>query len=253
MLGCATQVLPLVRCGAIYEKVYLEDISDELHEPAANLREALVNLYAKILQLLARAKHDLSNSRAMRFLHALLHSGEGEELIQDLNKAEKQLGSAVRACQAVQAKTNNEESQKLLQSLDKPLRHIDDGVKTILDKVSADDRSKMLDMLSSVAFGDQHIRRTKSRTEGTGKWLLKHREFHDWETSSSSSILWLKGKSVLSTTRFQTRLADKQQWAPVNLYLRLMWSIATGSTIPANVNRLMKVSHFSITAKTTRS
>ncbi|KAI0449027.1 hypothetical protein F5B21DRAFT_495696 [Xylaria acuta] len=209
MLGCATQVLPLVRCGAVYERVYLEDISDEFHESAINLREALVDLYAKILQLLAHAKHDLKESGARRFLHAIVHPGEGEESIQDLDKAEKQLSFVVQACEAVQTKGNKTEARKLLQSLDKPLRHIDEGVKAILDTVSAHDRSKMLDTFSSVAFGDQHLRRTKSRTEGTGQWLLRHQKFHDWETSSSSSILWLTGQMGAGKSILASNVVDR--------------------------------------------
>ncbi|RYC65916.1 hypothetical protein CHU98_g284 [Xylaria longipes] len=209
MLGCATQVLPLVRCGAVYEEVYLKDISDEFLESAANLREALVNLYAKILQVLAHAKHALNESGAVRFLHVLLHPSKGEESIQNLDEAGKQLGSVVQACEAAQRKSHNAKTQKLLQSLDKPLRRIDDGVKAILDKVSAYDRSKMLDTLSNIAFGDQHLRRTKSRMEGTGKWLLKHQKFHDWETSSSSSILWLTGKIGAGKSVLTSNVVDR--------------------------------------------
>ncbi|KAI1828523.1 hypothetical protein F4861DRAFT_544755 [Xylaria intraflava] len=204
MLGCATRILPLVRCGAIYEKVYLKDISDESEESAANLREAIINIYAKVFQVLARAKHYLNQNSAVRFLHALLNLDESEELLQALDKAEMQLASAVQACQSVQTQNYSANAQKLLQSLDKPLRHIDERVKIILERVSADDRFKLLDTFSKVAFGDQHIRRTKSRTEGTGTWLLKHQKFRDWEISSSSSILWLTGtigagKSVLAS------------------------------------------------------
>ncbi|RWA07141.1 hypothetical protein EKO27_g7963 [Xylaria grammica] len=183
MLGCATQVLPLVRCGAVYEKVYLKDSSEEFHEAVTNLREALVNLYVKILQLLFHAKHYLDKNVAVRFLHALLYPGESEESIQGLDKAGTQLSLAVQACQSVQTKSNNAEARKLLQSLDEPLRHIDEGVKTILETVSADDRSKMLDTFSN--------------------------KFYEWETSSSSSILWLTGKMGAGKSILTSNVVDR--------------------------------------------
>ena len=122
MLGCVAQVLPLVRYGAVYVKVYLKDLSGEFDESAVNLREVLVNLYAKVLEVLARAKNELNGSGGTRFLNALLHPGEGEELVQALDEAGKQLGLAVQACEAVQSKKQNAEARELLQSLDKPER-----------------------------------------------------------------------------------------------------------------------------------
>lgn len=209
MLGCATEVLPLVRCGAVYEKVYLKDISNEHHESTTNLRDALVNLYEKILYLLAGAKHDLSKRGAERFLKALLNPGASEQFMQELNKAELRLDSAVQACQAVQIKETNSEALEILQGLDKPLRRIDETVETILETASANYRAETLAMLSRIRFGDQHLRRTKPRVEGTGQWLLKHPKFHYWETSSSSSILWLTGKIGAGKSTLASNVVDR--------------------------------------------
>ncbi|KAJ2988525.1 hypothetical protein NUW58_g3928 [Xylaria curta] len=212
MMGCVTQVLLLVRCSAIYEKVYLTDIPYESSQAASHLREALINLYSKILLLLARAKNDLNKSNSKRFLHALLNGGEGENLIQDMDKAEKQVELARQACEAVQTQRHNTEARKLLQTLDKPLRHIDNAVEAILEEVLVDKRAKMLNSFSAVAFGDQHLRRTKLRTEGTGKWLLKHPKFYNWETSSSSSILWLAGEMGTGKSLLTSNVIDRY-WA----------------------------------------
>ncbi|KAI0860616.1 hypothetical protein F4860DRAFT_199063 [Xylaria cubensis] len=209
ILGCATQVLPLVRCGVIYEKVYLKSKSSELHGPTISLREALVNLYASILRLLARTKHDLNTGGAKRFLYALLHPGEDGELVQDLEKAKTQLSFVLQACEAVQTNEHNKEARKLLESLAEPLRHIDKRVKTILDQESEKERTEMLDIFSNAAFGDQHHRRTKSRTKGTGTWLLTHPKFQDWETSSSSSILWLTGKMGAGKSVLTSNVVDR--------------------------------------------
>ncbi|KAI0202456.1 hypothetical protein F4808DRAFT_468565 [Astrocystis sublimbata] len=194
VLGCAAKVLPLVRCGAVYERVYLQDVSVELREPLLTLRESLVNMYAKILQLLARAKQDLDKSTAKRFMEALLDGGKGEWR---------------RACQAAQVKEMSSENRKLLEDLQKPLRRIDDGVSAILEKMSARERKRILNKFSTVPIGDQHQRRANSRTEGTGTWLLQHQEFLDWETSSSSSILWLNGKMGAGKSVLASLVVDR--------------------------------------------
>ncbi|KAI1778949.1 hypothetical protein F4818DRAFT_402973 [Hypoxylon cercidicola] len=209
ILGCAAKALPLVKCGAVYEAVYLRDISDNSDESTANLREALVDLYAKILQLLARVKRDLKANGVELFLRALVHPGATEESIQKLDEAGKQLGLSVQACEAVQRKRENAKFQGLLESLDKPLRHIDEGVKIMLDKMSENDRTKMLDKFSNLSFGSQHERRTRYRIERTGKWLLNHQEFTEWEESSSSSILWLTGEMGVGKSILTSNVVDR--------------------------------------------
>lgn len=196
-----------MRRGAIYEKVYLECVPDEFPESARLLREALCITYKETLQLMARTKCALDESAGRRFLQALLYPGEGAQLLQGLNDAEARMGREVQACEAEQRKVENKLFRELLQSLEDPLRHNRVRLDAMLKTFDADERSRMLDLFSQIQVGDQHYRRTKMRTEGSGKWLLKHPKFQSWENSSSSSILWLTGQGrPLNDTliRFQT-------------------------------------------------
>ncbi|KAJ8120870.1 hypothetical protein ONZ43_g2534 [Nemania bipapillata] len=63
LLEYVEHVLSLVRYGAIYETVYLGDVSDA---PTKLLRRDLIDLYGKILILLAHVKQDLDSSRVKR-------------------------------------------------------------------------------------------------------------------------------------------------------------------------------------------
>lgn len=58
------------------------------------------------------------------------------------------------------------------------------------------DEEKYLDLLrwlSDMPFTRHHELRCQSRVPGTGGWLFRHKEFEDWATSSTSSILLIHG------------------------------------------------------------
>lgn len=198
ILSCAEAILPLVRCGAVYEEVYLNIKSDEPRAPTDDLRAALVGAYAKALELLARAIRDMRQSTLQQLWVALLHSGESEDPIKPLNNAETQLEKYVQACERHQRHLDNDQSQKLLYGLGKPLRHMNVNVEALLEGMQLEKRRRMLDNLSSIKFGDQHNSRKSARAEGTGEWIFKRQEFKLWENLSCSSIFWLTGQSMIS-------------------------------------------------------
>ncbi|KAF3019814.1 hypothetical protein E8E14_012763 [Neopestalotiopsis sp. 37M] len=198
-------VLPLVRRGAIYEKVYLEDAPEQVSESKRLLREAICNAYIEALKLMARVKSDLNKNAGQQFLDAVLHPGQDAVLVHGLTEAEARIGRDVQACEAEQRKMENKLSGELLRSLEAPLRYTQVSLDAILDTLSKNERSRMLEMFSHVQVGDQHHRRTKMRVEGSGEWLPKHSKFKTWENSNSSSILWLTGqvgagKTILAST-----------------------------------------------------
>jgi hypothetical protein len=53
--------------------------------------------------------------------------------------------------------------------------------------------NKILEWLSASPYYNHHQFLSQSRLSGLGKWLLNHKEYIDWQTSSSSSLLLLDG------------------------------------------------------------
>lgn len=132
----------------------------------------------------------------MRFIHALRNPGEGDGLVQDLFKAEQKLGLAVQACEAEHNKRASAENMELLERLNEPLRYIDNGVSALLQDMEQKALLEALEYVSTTDIADQHKERAGMRSEGTCEWLLEGPKFERWESSSSSSILWLKGRGL---------------------------------------------------------
>jgi len=55
-------------------------------------------------------------------------------------------------------------------------------------------RSKILNWISTIAYEDNHKATALGLLEGTGGWLCNKAEFQEWQASSASGILWLRGK-----------------------------------------------------------
>ena len=77
------------------------------------------------------------------------------------------------------------------------------------------DEKKYLDLLrwlSDMPFTRHHELRCQSRVPGTGGWLFRHKDFEDWATSSTSSILLIhgipgSGKSMLCSAIVDSLIA----------------------------------------------
>lgn len=55
------------------------------------------------------------------------------------------------------------------------------------------ERTKILKWMSRVEYAKHHLNAKEGCVEGTGEWLLQKEEFLEWQNSSTSSILWLRG------------------------------------------------------------
>lgn len=161
------------------------------------LRDALLAVYKEVIKLLVYTGDYLSKIGAERFFEALKHPGKGEEFLKSLTDAENRLNSDTQACIAVDL----EQTSDRIQQLQIPLRLINGRISEIHDYVIEKDLSFALNYISSIETGKQHERRCENRLQGTGEWLFEHKSFQEWESSGSSSFLWLTGQGILLAFR----------------------------------------------------
>lgn len=188
-MGCTDMVLCLVRRGRVYEEVYIGESPRSTAQK--DLKQRLVSVYKTCLEFLAFMDEEFKQGNLTRFLDALLNPGHGEKRVSEVKVLEQELASAAHPCDA----KAGEEHRKLLQSLEGPLKRVDDNVTALLERVQRDDREKIMEYISTVPVGSYHNEKRETRTGNTCEWLINHPKFLEWENLACSSVLWLQGNS----------------------------------------------------------
>ncbi|KAJ4245767.1 hypothetical protein NW762_013891 [Fusarium torreyae] len=204
ILGCTDIVLSLARRGRVYEEVYIgETPTTDVQE---DLKQTLVRVYKKCLEFLAFVDARFKQNRLGSFLNSLLDPGQAETEVTAVRDLEKELDMATRPCQAQRSEAHD----RLLRSLRKPLKRIDDKVATVLKRLEKAELEKVKETISSIPVGEQHGRIRQKRTPGTGEWLIQDRKrFLQWEQSSCSSVFWLQGKLGTGKSFLSSKVVDR--------------------------------------------
>jgi nucleoside-triphosphatase THEP1 len=80
-----------------------------------------------------------------------------------------------------------------LKDLDEPFSRMASQMSAINDNLTQQQRLMVFDWLSTVPYMSHHRSKVKTLLAGSGQWLVRKPEFVEWMESSSSSILWLHG------------------------------------------------------------
>ncbi|KAJ3545821.1 hypothetical protein NM208_g2322 [Fusarium decemcellulare] len=204
ILGCTDIVLCLARRGRVYEEVYIgESPSTSAQE---DMKQKLVSVYKTCLEFLAFVDTKFKQRRLGQFLDALLDPGNGEQRVSDVRDLEFELALAAQACEAESSLAKSDEQQKLLQSLQGPLKRIDDRVMAMLKKVEDAELRKVMNFISEIPVGAHHNEKLESRTHGTCEWVA---------VSIDPARLGM-GKSFLSSKvidRYRINHEETKQWS----------------------------------------
>ncbi|KAG4410527.1 hypothetical protein IFR04_016339, partial [Cadophora malorum] len=83
--------------------------------------------------------------------------------------------------------------RQTLRDLDEPTNRLVHQIRALNDNLKEEERLKIFEWLSTVEYRSHHRSKAKTLLPGSGRWLLKKREFGEWMNRSTSSILWLHG------------------------------------------------------------
>jgi hypothetical protein len=79
-----------------------------------------------------------------------------------------------------------------------PDRHVISIIGTgFAETIPGQRRREILNWISTIAYEDNHKATSSDLLEDTGGWLRNKPEFQEWQASSASGILWLRGKRKL--------------------------------------------------------
>lgn len=197
LLVCTEMITYLTNRCTIYESLYMPGA---IEQPALdNLNSTLVKLYAAILRLIVVANHLFPKHTVTRGWEALWKPTEVSDLIKKCQDLEPEVEFEVSNCERVRSQTADAAIVLLLNDLQKPIVRIDENVSYILEKLNKIDQFQMLEWISPLEPAVIHSVITKTRTENTCEWLLRHDQYKDWRNKSTSTILWLHGTGELRT------------------------------------------------------
>ncbi|KAF4879667.1 Myotrophin [Colletotrichum siamense] len=218
----------IARC-AIYEGLYLNPRSFPLRQPHTMLRDALVSLYAVILEWLSKAGVYYAKPVGRRCLAAITSPAPTLTSIAQKEQAVLQLASAIQD-QMVSTMAGVLETMDanfisllaILKDLEQPIVRIIGTLDLIANNMKAEEQARLAIWLSRIRHEYVH-KQVHRLVPDTGQWLLGKKEYIEWRDSSCSSTLWLHGvpgcgKSKLSSLVVQQhrdRVSCNANAAPV--------------------------------------
>ena len=210
LVGVERLTYLICRCQ-IYENLYLNDElsqPEEWKEAAKNLTSALLNLYSSMLTFLANAIRAYNQGAMSRTLHVILNPAEVTDLLDEWANLENDAELAANNCDRIyfrqtahqitfQIQASSQEQtqvlKQILADLQSPILRIDSRVTALCERLDNSERREILRWISGIPYEENHNFACQGRTCGTGKWLLRHKQYHEWRSSSASMILWLHG------------------------------------------------------------
>ncbi|KAI9763081.1 MAG: hypothetical protein M1840_000928 [Geoglossum simile] len=228
--GALLEALELV-AHTIAHNAIIEQIYADRELPAGGLRDALIKLYARVLQCLAVANryYGKSNLRvALRGYSGRLvgsiaeFPGSSQKLVDDIRAAQSDVDAAARLIDAdsqrelsdrvellsLEQHSAHSALRRLLEGLEEPIRRFDAKLFDLHDDLEKSKRREVLKWISMVPYEQHHENIRRGRLENSGMWLLEKDVFKRWKMSSASSILWLHGIAGSGKTKLVSTVID---------------------------------------------
>ncbi|KAF7552222.1 hypothetical protein G7Z17_g4483 [Cylindrodendrum hubeiense] len=181
------------RCQ-VFERLYTTDTLPL--EVAQSFQSALIELYTLLLQGLMRVAKFLSKNTMTRSFITVLLPTEISGLLSDLDDCEVEVKKEVSVCEAQSRFTTDKEMLRRLDgllSLEKPLLRVDENVAEVLSHITTQELIKILEWISEVKYTLHHQTFSQGRTSDTCGWIIRRTEFYEWQSTTSSTMLWLQG------------------------------------------------------------
>jgi ankyrin repeat protein/predicted nucleic acid-binding protein len=175
------------------ERLYIASAS-ALHN---QLCDALVKTYAVVLQFLARAVKFFDESAVARLTKAPFRSLHEDDM-KDLSTAEAEILKIAGLI----------DSERLL-NLNTQFIRLADYANTTTKAMEEQEYLEILNWLSRVPYSRHYASQQAMRLPCTGKWLVQHMDFRDWEATSSCSSLLLHGIAGCGKTALCTTVVEK--------------------------------------------
>ncbi|KAH0536068.1 hypothetical protein FGG08_007034 [Glutinoglossum americanum] len=187
----------LITQYVIIEHLYLRRPSVAKHQ----LEQALIALYAAVLEYLLKARRFYGRNTAKRMALSIVQTAETgvEKHLDKILDARTSVDFCVRL---VEAEETCRKLKLILEELERPVIRMATQLSGLCDSLQELERERVFQWMSNVPYMNHHKAKVKDCLPGSGRWLFENEKFIEWRKSSASSIMWLhgipgSGKSIL--------------------------------------------------------
>ncbi|KAK4237901.1 hypothetical protein C8A03DRAFT_34145, partial [Achaetomium macrosporum] len=180
-------IAELICRSALIEELLLRSLSPTADE----LRQALVLLYVRVMDYLARARAYVLQQRVLKSLS--LATSDLDESFHAIAGAQENVDRCFNLASVQANLERHEELKSVLADFQAPLNRWSEQLTKITDDLDAKKRTEVLHWLSAEPYLQHHEQAKEGVLEGTGQWLLSDPVFLKWKEDSASSMLWLHG------------------------------------------------------------
>jgi hypothetical protein len=198
------KVLFLLNRGAAYEFLLAHLRGHLSAETLANFEEALVQLYKCLLDFLAVALVVRDKNAFKRAFYAFWSPQDISSFCENCLELEKTLEIESKLVESQSNRETAESIERILKASD-CLEDMITDTKSLVQALRSEikeqhrreqeerENEEALSWVSSIPILDHHEDAREGRTPDTGQWVFTKPEFLNWETASSSSLLWIHG------------------------------------------------------------
>ncbi len=101
----------------------------------------------------------------------------------------------------LEERESNQKLNALLDDLSTPIKRMQAEIVEVNDWLSAEGKTKILQWFSPLPYQQYHVQASTDVLAGTGDWLLRDRRLKTWLSTSTPSILWLRGPPGFGKTK----------------------------------------------------
>lgn len=180
-----------IALGCVYE-TYLNRTNTP-RDPLKILHECLRGVYKCALQLMAMSAELLDKNPVAFIASSVWKPDDIIQKSKDFASLRKQLEEAVLAAQVAKTSRSDALLNLYLEKWGFSMAEIDKRLVDVLGKMQSREEDELLNWTSDILYGD-HLKSILNRLAPlTCNWILRHRRFQEWESSTSGSFIWLQG------------------------------------------------------------
>ncbi len=105
------------------------------------------------------------------------------------------------AALTLEERESHQQLKALLDDLSKPIKRMELELTDVHNWLSAEGKTQILQWFSPLLYQQYHVQASTDVLAGTGDWLLRDERLKTWGSSSTPSILWLRGPLGFDKTK----------------------------------------------------